>query len=476
MSFFSSVRFALRTRHLSWPRQWSPQKVARVQQQRLARLVRFAARRSPFYRWKYRGIDLNFLRLDQLPTTTKDEIRENFEQVVTDPIVRRDDVESFIADRTNLGQWYLGKYAVSHTSGSQGAPLLILQDRDSLEKYFGILSSRVHVQGTPGPAEAIRRLRQPVRVAVVAQHRGFYPSAASFEFMAELTHPFSRVEWFSSTQPDLIERLNDYQPNTLVGYASVLEGLALAPEKIHLPALRQIGNSSEQLTARARQRIEAAFGVRVLDHYGIGECLVLSDGCPTDGGAHVNADWAIVENVDDHNRPVPPGEQGKKILVTNLTNYVQPFIRYEVHDRIVMATESCGCGSRLPHILRIDGRTADAFWCEDHDGTHRILPGVLFHNAVDALGTIREWRAIQTERNRIALEVELLPGVEAEPDAAELTRRLRADGLPPFVRLDVETVVGLQPDPKTGKFRRVIDRVGPPHVRIPAQVTSTTFK
>ena len=33
-----------------------------------------------------------------------------------------------------------------------------------------------------------------------------------------------------------------------------------------------------------------------------------------------------------------------------------------------------------------------------------------------------------------------------------------------------------KPDPNTGKFRRLIDRVGPPHVRIPAQVISTTIQ
>jgi phenylacetate-coenzyme A ligase PaaK-like adenylate-forming protein len=162
------VRFSVRTRHLYWPKRWSPERVAQVQQRRLSQLVRYAARRSPFYRWKYRGIDLNSPRLEQLPTTYKDEIRQNFEHVVTDPAIRREDVERFIADRANLGQWYLGKYAVSHTSGSQGSPLLILQDRSALEKYFSILSSRVHAHGTPGLGEAIRRLRQPVRVAVVA--------------------------------------------------------------------------------------------------------------------------------------------------------------------------------------------------------------------------------------------------------------------------------------------------------------------
>ena len=33
-----------------------------------------------------------------------------------------------------------------------------------------------------------------------------------------------------------------------------------------------------------------------------------------------------------------------KVLITNLSNYIQPFIRYEVTDRIIVHGEPCGCG------------------------------------------------------------------------------------------------------------------------------------
>jgi hypothetical protein len=194
-------------------------------------------------------------------------------------------------------------------------------------------------------------------VAVVTMHRGFYPSGAAFEFMPAVAGAFIRMTRLSATQPDLIDRLNEFRPNSLVAYPSVLDWLAVQSSPMRLaPYLRQVGSTGEHLTDRARQRITQAFGVPVFDHYGIGECLFLADGCPTDGGSHVNADWAILEVVDKDYRPVPAGQPGAKILVTNLANTVQPIIRYEVGDVVTLAERPCRCGSRLPWIERIDGR------------------------------------------------------------------------------------------------------------------------
>ncbi len=461
MSFLQSLRFASRTAELGKVARWKPARVQRLVKRRLARLVRHAVTRSPFYREKYRGLGESF-SISDLPPTTKSELAQNLQASFTDPRVQVEDIALFMADAANIGRWYLDRYAVSHTSGSQGVPLVIVQDRAALETLFCTMSARSNGSTRPNVFEGWRRLRAPSRIAVVAQHRGFYPSASAFEFMETFTRPFAKPQRFSALDPHLVDELNEFQPNVLVGYASVLESLALDSSGFRLRELKQIANSSEQLSARARQRIESAFGVPVVDHYGIGECLFLSDGCPTDGGAHINSDWAIVENVDDEYQSVPPGEPGSKVLITNLANFVQPFIRYEVPDRIVLASEPCGCGNRLPRIERVEGRSAEAFWVSNARSQHQLLPGVLFHSAMDELHGVREWRAIQTERNAIELQVELFGGTELIYDERALVARLHEFGLPAHVRVSIEQVIGLRPDPRTGKYRRLISEVGPP--------------
>lgn len=463
MSFLQTLRFAGCIAQILPVPQWKPEKVERLSQKRLRRIVGLAMDRSAFYREKYRGIDRNQFQLSDLPPTNKTELMAHFDEMVTDPEVRQADVERFVDDPENLGRWFLGRYAVSHTSGSQGQPMLILQDRKALEIFFALMCSRANPAGTPGILQGISRLLNPVRVAIVTMRRGAYPSGSAIEFMPELVGKFVRIKCLSSLQADLVGELNDFQPNVLVSYASVLEALSLRSGQLALKHLRQIANISEQLTARARGRVEQAFGVPLPDHYAVGECLLLANGCQAGSGAHINTDWAILEVVDENYQAVPPGELGKKILVTNLANTVQPFIRYEVGDQLSIAEGTCRCGSRLPRVAHVEGRAAEIFWV--YDGSqHRMVHAALFHSVIDALGEIREWQAVQRERNRLEVRLELLPNSKFAADSGEATlrRMFQEQGLPTQVTVDVRIVPHLAPDAVTNKFRRMLSEVGPP--------------
>ena len=64
-----SLRFVGRALALNRISRIEPARVAALQRRRLEELVRFAVGRSPFYRSKYRGIDLGHFRLADLPPT-----------------------------------------------------------------------------------------------------------------------------------------------------------------------------------------------------------------------------------------------------------------------------------------------------------------------------------------------------------------------------------------------------------------------
>jgi phenylacetate-CoA ligase len=442
----------------------SPRHLRARQELRLRRLLRLAARRSPFYREKFRGIDTGRCALADLPVTTKGELMAHFDHVVTDPRVRRADLERFIDDPANVGQLFLGRYPVCHTSGSQGQPLIVVQDRLTLDLLFSFQITRGNVGYRFGPLEVARRLFAPGRLAVVISRPGFFPSAWVWRHMPRALRPFLRLLFVPASDPDLREKLSAFRPTALTGNPSVLELLALRADWSGLrPALRQVVATSETLTERARARIGEAFGAPVLDTYACGECLFLSTGCPTDPGAHVNADWALLEVVDESGQPVPPGQAGQKVLLTNLANTVQPFIRYEVGDRVVMAASPCRCGSRLPRVARVDGRAADFFWVRSGAG-YRPLLTYPFQHAFEYLREVREWQAVQEGRNRVRVRLELLPGATLDRERArrKLEERLETVGLRGEVEVELEVVARLDWDPRTGKFRRLVSRVGPP--------------
>jgi phenylacetate-CoA ligase len=192
--------------------------------------------------------------------------------------------------------------------------------------------------------------------------------------------------------------------------------------------------------------------------------MFLSNGCPTRPGAHINADWVIVEVVDEDGLPVPAGALGHKVLVTNLANRVQPFIRYELGDQITLADESCSCGSRLPLIGRIEGRTADVIWIRDGDSYRRVI-GEVFDLVFDPLYEVREWQAVQVDRNRVRLRIELLPGVSLDRDKVRrsIALQLRKFDLEKLLDVEAEPVAAISADPQTGKVRRIVSHVGAPH-------------
>ncbi len=457
--------FAARTIWLNVAPRLAPAVVERAQKRRLERLVRTAVTRAPHYADKYRGIDLDKFALADLPPSNKAELMADFDRTVTDPAVRRDDLGRFVDDPANEGQYYLGRYAASHTSGSQGQPMLMVQPKRVIELFFGMQMTR-GTTSRSDPFSAASRLVNRMRLAVVTLKRGFYPSASAFTYMPPAARGFVDVLWLSHTDPDVIDRLNAFRPNILTAYAGVLEELALEAQAGHLrlaPHLKQLTNNSEALTDRALQRIESSFGIRPLNNYATGECPFLTNGCPTDQGAHVNSDWAILEVVDENYRPVAPGIQGRKVLITNLANTIQPIIRYEIGDLVTMAAAPCVCGNRLPRVESIQGRTADTFWVED-GGRYRQMISSLFKNSFDYTREVREWQAEQFERNRVRVRLEILPGAEFDLPRAQgmLDRQMEMYGFRGLVDVKLEVVPKLAADPKTGKFRRVVSLVGPP--------------
>ena len=98
-------------------------------------------------------------------------------------------------------------------------------------------------------------------------------------------------------------------------------------------------------------------------------------------GAHINADWAILEVVDSDYRPVTAGQLGSE----GVPIYESGEFRAAVHslrsrdDRIMRSLRNLAArGSRLPRIERIEGRSGDLFWTQGDASGYRMLSGVLF--------------------------------------------------------------------------------------------------
>jgi len=94
-----------------------------------------------------------------------------------------------------------------------------------------------------------------------------------------------------------------------------------------------------------RDRIERAWGARVIDHHGLTETGPLSFECwENPGFLHLNESEFICEVLDPATgHPVPDGERGE-LVVTNLGRTASPVIRYRTGDMVARRSEACVCG------------------------------------------------------------------------------------------------------------------------------------
>jgi hypothetical protein len=112
----------------------------------------------------------------------------------------------------------------------------------------------------------------------------------------------------------------------------------------------------------------------------------------------------------------------------------------------------------------VQGRAAEVFWVRSGAG-YRALTAYPFQHALEYFRGVREWQAMQEDRNRIVVRVELLPGATIDLDRARqrIAERLGMAGFGGEVDFGVEVVPRLAADPGTGKFRRVISLGGQPN-------------
>jgi phenylacetate-CoA ligase len=460
------VKLALAIRSLLPPRPEDLERRAADRETRFRRLLRYANDHSPYYKKRFQGIDLNTCAITDLPTLTKPVMMANLDDILTDRAVRRDGLERFMSDPTNVGAYYKDNYAVCHTSGSQGQPAIIVQDKPAILTTFAAQFAR----GQPVSRRFLphlRRLFKPARFAIITQKPGFYPSSTFFNYFPERARRFVKLQRLSVFDPPemLVEKLNSFQPNFITGYTSALETITreLKAGNLKLKGdLEQMTNISEPLPEAIAQRVEKAFGVHITNIYSMAECMALTCGCQATHGSHLNDELAFLEVVDADNRPVPNGTAGSKVLLTNLYNLAQPIIRYEIDDIVTISAERCECGSLLPLVKAVEGRTKDAFWV-DVNGEIRDLPYYVFLLALHTETDLAEHQFLQTGVNKFVLNAAPLPGrtLDRERLRRLIQQSVTSEGLADVIRFDIEIVDQILPE-ESGKIRRAKNIFGPP--------------
>lgn len=330
------------------------------------------------------------------------------------------------------------------TGGSTGAPVRIIKDADgvaremattwaALESYgIGVGERSARFWGTP--LTRARRLR--FRLTDLAMNR-------------------IRLSAFDLDDEDLESywrRCLRFQPTWMYGYASLIHMFAAWIEQNGLDGtaigLRSVVTTSEPITDQQRKQVSAVFGVPVYDEYGCGEVGAIGYGCE-EGQLHVMTENVVVEILDEGGRQVEPGEVGE-VVVTDLTNYAMPLVRYRLGDRATLGS-GCDCGRGFPTIGKVLGRIHDVVFTPAGRRWHGEKLDYLMSQLYAEIGGFRQYQVVQETAD--TLRVCLVSDSEVSP---KLKRRIieyvaqRLDGM----HARVERVDAIERAP-SGKIRLV---------------------
>ena len=433
------------------------------QRERLGALMA-ATDRSPFYRRLYGRTAWHAgagpQALASLPPVNRAMLMGAFDDWCTDRAVTLQAAQAFIAEPQCVGEPFLDRYAVWTSSGTSGTPGIYVHDARALAVYDALEAQRFRGLREPEClADALARVTSAAwsggeRFAMVGATGGHFAGNANIERMRRLS-PWAaaRMQMVSIMQPvdRIVQALNAFGPTLIATYPTVAELLALEQEAGRLRLdLDEVWAGGEQLSDPARLRIEQAFGCRLRNGYGASEFMAIGWDCGH-GALHVNDDWVVLEPVDAHLRPVPPGAPSHTVLLTNLANHVQPLIRYDLGDTVTLLP-GCACGSPFPAV-HVEGRCDDVLEFAGHDGATVSLMPLALVTLLEDDAALFDFQLVQTGPRDLRLRY-------GEPDAA---RRLARRVLDHYLVAHGIEGVRIRDDPApparsaaSGKLRRVV--------------------
>ena len=414
--------------------QWlSRQGMERLQEQKLAGLLRAAHQHCPWYRERMlaAGVDpgerVSLADLRRLPTMDKQAAVAHGERMVWHGVP--------------------GGSFQYNTGGSSGQPLIFYYGRRRqasdaagrmrARRWWGVEPGdpEVYLWGAPvelDKTDRIKTLRDRLLNQLVLN---------AFEMSP------ARMDAYAGA-------IRSFRPACIYGYASSVALLAAhmleKNTKLRLPGLKVVCTTGEPLFEHQREVIGEAFGVPVANEFGSRDIGFTAHESPH-GQMLLMSESIILEVLDEHGNPVAAGETGEAVM-TALESFAQPFVRYRTGDVVRMSGEGCRDGRGLPVIGEVLGRTTDFIVRSDGAIMH-ALAVIYVLRAVSGVG---EFKIVQHGLGDI--EVLVVPDARWEEGGrlaieAGLRERLGGDS-----RIDVRLVEEIPPE-ASGKHRYVISHV-----------------
>lgn len=338
--------------------------VQALQDKKLRKLLYYAYDHSDYYKenFEQNGItreQIGSLPLSAFPTMDKNSLMEHFDEIVTVPDIRQEELRKFDENVTPDKKLFRGKYHVVHSSGSTGVPRYFVYDTSAWESMLlGIIRGALWDMTM---SQILKLLSGGLRILYIAATDGRYGGAMAVGDGIRGVGAEQRFLDIKTPLSEWTQTVREFQPDIIIGYPSAIKILGELAEnsEVSVDVCRVI-SCGEPLAPGLRDYLEKIFGSVVVNFYGASESLAI--GVETDRveGMYFFDDMNYIEV-----------ENGKMFL-TCLYNYVQPLIRYEITDQLVFRqSQKSRYPFRQADILL--SRNEDIIWFEDDNGKRDFL-------------------------------------------------------------------------------------------------------
>lgn len=435
---FPFAQFLMRERFWSSAKefrklQWLPQEeLEHRQMKKLRKIVAHAYENVPFYRKRFKeaGFTPNDLRrredIAKIPILTKEQIRRNFPQIIA----------------TNINR---NRRKIDSTSGSSGEPLVFYRDTttDDLKVASDLLvNSWCGIE----PGDRILWISHPRQIGV----RNLTDNITRMLWNKTTDLHWIAVSQIQEENADAVVKFMDkIKPRCLYGYTSGLLMLARClngRDSRSNSYVRAIVSSAETLSPFHKKLIQETFDCGIFNRYGMRELggSVAQD-CERHEGLHVNTELYLAEVTRD-GQSVASGEKGQ-VLVTDLSNMVMPFIRYQTGDIAVYGELPCSCGRGFPIIETIVGRETESVNIRTPSGRIITHPGY-FLVLGDFVKHIRQFQFFQERLDELTVKV--VPYETFNSEVAERLTNFLSNSFGTEIKVALEIVDEIPPE-RSGK-------------------------
>lgn len=360
----------------SYLQQWkkydemSAEALEQIQAEKLSEILEYASTKVPYYQ----NLNLpNQATLKDFPILTKNILNTETEKLISEEFKKQ-------------------KLEKNHSSGSSGVQSFTYMSFDH-KFYLRALQTHWWTWGGYKPGESLIQT-------------GISPNRTLPKKLKDIFFRTKYLEAFALNRKTIVNILReseDKKTKHLAGYPSALNEMALiANSENKVYQFKSLISYGDKLFDNHKKNFEKAFqNPIIVNTYGCAEGLLMA--CQVEiPYYYIMSPHVFIEIVDDDGNSLKDGERGQ-ILITCLSNFAMPIIRYKLGDLgIMLPKEDYPKNTKFnyPLLKEITGRETDVI--KAPNGNILIIHS--FTGIIEYYEEIKQFKVIQISKDKIVIE------------------------------------------------------------------------